>query len=399
MVMNRGSVTPSPKDVLWLTNIPTPYRHARFRLLDDALSSRGRSLFVAYMAERHSNRFWSYDSEEAQYPHRVIPGFSLRVRTTTFHLNPGIHSLLRAQPRLLVVGGVHNPTAWIAMGTRRSATRTVLMVESNLTSEKRTHGLAALIKTWMVRRSDGYLIPGQASLPYLSSKDGVIEQRPVLVLPNIINEAHFPERGSDAAMSARRDLRREWGISDYERVVVIPARMEVAKGIPDLVSALHSVEAPLDCTFVFAGDGSLRRSVEALAPRHKIRVLGQVPSARMGQVYAAADVMLLPSRSDPSPLSVVEAIRCGLPIAISGAVGNSHEALVANENGWSFAPADPQGLKDVLLEICTLDKAILDRMGYFSAQIHERWFQSYEAVNRLASSLDELLAQGEWAVR
>ena len=399
MVMAESGVSRSPVDVLWLTNIPTPYRHARFRLLSSALATRGRSFFVVYMAGQHANRFWSYEKDEAPYPHTVLRGISFRVRSTTFHFNPSIDEHLRSGPRLVVVGGVHNPTAWYAMMARRESTRAALMVESNLDSEKRTRGVAAAIKTWMIGRADAYVVPGQASLPYLTSRFAAAEERPTLLLPNIIDEASFPERGSDAAMLARKRLRSEWGISEGERVIVIPARLEAFKGIPDLVLSLNSFEAPLACTFVFAGEGSLRRDVEELASRHRIRVLGQLPSSAMGDLYAASDVMLLPSRRDPSPVSVVEAIRCGLPVALSTAVGNSKEALVANKNGWSFEPADVNALANILRQVCTVHRTTLDSMGRYSAEVYETRFQSHVVVDRVASGFDELLTQDERDLR
>jgi hypothetical protein len=129
--------------VTWLTNIPTPYRHHRFRALHLALDERSCALHVLYMAETEPHRPWAYDAAEACYPHRVLPGLSLSLADRPLHFNPSVVVEALRRPAVMVIGGVSNPTAWMAMAAGNRQTFTLLGVESNPESERLGAGPAS----------------------------------------------------------------------------------------------------------------------------------------------------------------------------------------------------------------------------------------------------------------
>jgi glycosyltransferase involved in cell wall biosynthesis len=71
-----------------------------------------------------------------------------------------------------------------------------------------------------------------------------------------------------------------------------------------------------------------------------IFLLGELNQNELSLEYKNADVFVLPSYSDPSPLAVVEALFSGLPLLLSNRCGNHFEALVEGENGFVFDPFD-----------------------------------------------------------
>jgi len=116
-------------------------------------------------------------------------------------------------------------------------------------------------------------------------------------------------------------------------VVLCVGALIPRKGQELLVRALPKLHA---VTLLFAGQGQYRRSLENLAQElgvdRRIGFLGSVPHDRLPRIYAAADVMALPSSSEGLANAWVEALACGTPIVITD-VGGARELLDRPEAG------------------------------------------------------------------
>lgn len=80
-----------------------------------------------------------------------------------------------------------------------------------------------------------------------------------------------------------------------------------------------------DATLLLAGTGEEEKAYRALADklgiRDRIRFLGNVPHDELPALVAAADISILPSKSEGLANAWVEALSCGTPIIISEAGG------------------------------------------------------------------------------
>jgi glycosyltransferase involved in cell wall biosynthesis len=124
------------------------------------------------------------------------------------------------------------------------------------------------------------------------------------------------------------------------------------KGQDLLVRALPHLP---DVTLLLAGQGQYRRVLESLAQElgveRRIGFLGSVPHHKLPRIFAAADVMALPSESEGLANAWVEALACGTPIVISD-VGGARELLDRPEAG-RIVDRDPEAIADAI-------RAILD---------------------------------------
>ncbi|NIJ17218.1 glycosyltransferase [Sphingobium vermicomposti] len=115
------------------------------------------------------------------------------------------------------------------------------------------------------------------------------------------------------------------------------------KGQELLVQALPRLPG---VTLLFVGQGQYRRALEKqaedLAVDRRIGFLGSVPHDRLPRIYAAADVMALPSSSEGLANAWVEALACGTPIVISD-VGGARELLDRPEAG-QIVDRDPEAI-------------------------------------------------------
>ena len=124
------------------------------------------------------------------------------------------------------------------------------------------------------------------------------------------------------------------------------------KGQELLVQALPRLPG---VTLVFAGQGQYRRALEKqaeeLGVERRIGFLGSVPHDRLPRIYAAADVMALPSSSEGLANAWVEALACGTPIVISD-VGGARELLDRPEAG-RIVDRDPDVIAAAIGDILT----------------------------------------------
>jgi len=97
------------------------------------------------------------------------------------------------------------------------------------------------------------------------------------------------------------------------------------------------------------------RQVRAAIQRAGLDGSGQVrflgPVRDMQGLYAAADVVLLPSRSEASPIAALEALSAGVPLLLSAAA-NTDTVMLAGRHGWLVeepsAPSIAAALREML---------------------------------------------------
>jgi glycosyltransferase involved in cell wall biosynthesis len=144
----------------------------------------------------------------------------------------------------------------------------------------------------------------------------------------------------------KAEARRRLGLPAEQKVLLWVGRMVPVKGLDVLLKALTLLppdEAPLT---VLVGDGAERRALEAAArsglPQGAVRFVGGVPHAELPSWYRAADLMVLPSRSEGVPNVLLEALACGTGFLASD-VGSVRE--LASDPGRELVPAgDPVAL-------------------------------------------------------
>lgn len=126
-------------------------------------------------------------------------------------------------------------------------------------------------------------------------------------------------------------------------VVLCVGALIPRKGQELLVQALPRLPG---VTLLFVGQGQYRRALEKqaedLGVDRRIGFLGSVPHDRLPRIYAAADVMALPSSSEGLANAWVESLACGTPIVISD-VGGARELLDRPEAG-QIVDRDPEAI-------------------------------------------------------
>jgi glycosyltransferase involved in cell wall biosynthesis len=123
----------------------------------------------------------------------------------------------------------------------------------------------------------------------------------------------FDARFSPEVRARRAELREKYGVNAARPVVLFVGRLVPKKGVADVV-AVQARLAERGYTLVVAGDGALARAVDAAPETMRFK---HVRYEEMHEFYGLADVLFLPSRGEGLPLTLQEALLCGLPAVVS----------------------------------------------------------------------------------
>jgi glycosyltransferase involved in cell wall biosynthesis len=382
--MSRPPDLADPALVRWITNIPTPYRNHRYRVVGRVFPHHDLAFEVWSQAWTEPDRPWRFTDADLDHPHRVWRGVHPVLRGTAMHANPGLLVAARRRPAAVTISaGWASFTALAAPRAARGDTLVLLESESNEASVSR-RGPWDRARRVCIGRAAGYVVPGPASARLLESLDRRVAERPVLELPNIVDESLYA--GVDALDTSR--LRADAGLDEDRQVWLCPARLEPFKGVDTLLPLL--VDRPV--TLVVAGRGSQRADLEHRARdlRLDARFVGQQTQAQMVRWYALADLMVLPSRRDPNPLSPIEALAAGVPVLVSDRAGNVEE-VVGGGAGWRYRPDDPQASGALVAELAGRSREDLAGNAVAARARHTERFASEPAVDRFARDLRRLL--------
>ena len=177
-----------------------------------------------------------------------------------------------------------------------------------------------------------------------------------------------PGRVSPDAVAATRAA---WGIGEGVTALLLPARLTGWKGHRVLLDAVARLARP-DLACVFVGDAQGREGYVAEL-RERAAAAGialALPghSADMATVYAAADIVVIPS-TEPEAFgrTAVEAQAMGRPVIVAdhGATPETvREWPEPGWTGWRVRPGDPQALADALREALDLDASERAALGH-----------------------------------
>jgi glycosyltransferase involved in cell wall biosynthesis len=158
------------------------------------------------------------------------------------------------------------------------------------------------------------------------------------------------------------DVERRDSPAPFERYCLFVGRLTPRKAPDLLLEAL--VEAPrVNC--VFAGDGPERRKLEQLAAdlgvTDRVAFLGDISPQLLAPLYVGADLLVIPSFSETTPLVAFEAMACGTPV-LSSRVAGLPDVVHDWSTGFLVKPGDV-GQMAIAMRFLTADRPALERMG------------------------------------
>src|SRR5260221_357847 len=198
-----------------------------------------------------------------------------------------------------------------------------------------------------------------------------------------------------AALSDRQRRQAELGLTPHNFVYV--GRLAQEKNVDLLLRAFAEAfrESTRDSGWglLIVGDGPRRKELERQAQTCTSASIVFVGSTHWRQVpayLALADVLVLPSLSEPWGLVVNEAMACGMPVLVSDRCGAAYDLVEEGVNGFVFPATSQGGLSDRLRAFAQTEANQMEEMGNASLRIIEQ-FSPEQAAKQMMLGFRKLL--------
>jgi len=141
---------------------------------------------------------------------------------------------------------------------------------------------------------------------------------------------------------------------------------------------------------ILVGDGPERHRIERLIDKLDLRKNIMVTGYRsdVAEVMNCADALVMSSESENAPLTILEAMSCGLPVIASN-VGGIPEQITDGENGFLIPLKNPEKIAEAALKLST-DEKLLAKMGakaretvlqhFTKDKVLDQYLAAYESV-------------------
>lgn len=379
------------RNIVLVTNEINPYRKSFYDQLYEYCNSIGVKFTVLLMTKVEHGYNWNYEDVKSNY------AILMRGRDFTFpivnHLNLGVKKYLKEiRPDIVVMAGSYFfYTNWIVIALKKKLHYPIYFWSETHFQEKRNYSswklkVREFIRRFIYKKFDGFWYSGRLSkemIEYYAPKSAKYH-----FVPNLIdNQAYFSF--TQELRKNRRNLRIKWGIPEDNIVFVTPARLAWVKGIHAFVGLLKKVDDADKVTMLVPGTGPDKEMIENAIKKAglDVRLLGYQQQDTVMELYAMADFFVLPSLSDPNPLTCIEALWSGLPLLVSKHVGNYPEVIDSGRNGYVFDYDKPEEAKGIIAKLLASSPAWRQKAKECSLAIASKYYDPEKVVCRLVDDM------------
>ena len=351
---------PSQPRLLYIDDIPTPYRLGVHRLV----ARRWPGIFkLMFLADAEPGRHWDFDFNGLDVS--TLKGFQFRPRGQTnpfsFKWNPAIaRELEMFKPDVVAAAGYIHPT--IMRAARWCISRQIpygIACETSCRStacsgwrwRARRAGLA-----WIVRNMAFGLPAGREAAAYLRLFGP--SKAPMCYLPNTPDTAAIAAEADRArAESLESKLRAALGIAPRAPIVLFVGRLIDAKRPLDVLAAFERLGEPArKAALVIVGDGPLGPALAERARKDNVFFTGWLPDpTQIARLMAISHMLVLPSEHEPWGAVVNEALAAGAPVIASDRVTAAVELIEDGVNGFLHGPGDIATLANKMRAVLALN--------------------------------------------
>ena len=211
---------------------------------------------------------------------------------------------------------------------------------------------------WLTPITDAFIAVAKPHGQFLAD----FEKFPVnkiVVIPNGVDTHRFQPNSS-----ARTEVRNELGLTPDTPLIGIVAALRPEKNHTLFLNAASIILAKVPkAHFVIVGEGSERSLIENTTAELKITKSVSMLGTRSDtpRLLAAMDVFALTSHNEASPVSILEALSCGVPV-VSTRVGSVAESVHDQWNGFTVDPGDMNAVAE-RIKYLLWNKSTSEMMG------------------------------------
>lgn len=206
----------------------------------------------------------------------------------------------------------------------------------------------------------------------------------------------IPTMECDELLYGVADLKKEDRVQKTDEITrfITIGFLEERKGQDILLKAIHKLPDRIKSLSEFflvghnktlLGEKICRESDE----NDKIMITGSVDREKIHELLRLADVLICPSRQDPMPTVVVEAMMHGVPCIVSDATGTM-VYIHDGEDGLVFPCENECDLAEKI-QWCVNNRDKLQRMGEKARKLYEKYFSMSVFEKRLLEIIQDAM--------
>ena len=318
--------------ILWLTNVPSPYRVDFFNEL-----GKECELTVLFEKKTSDERDGSWGKYSfSHFRGIILNGLSINADTACC---PSVLRYVR-QPGFdhIVVTNISSPTGILAIWYLKTH-HIPYWIEGDGGFAKNGRGAKERLKRYLISGAKGYFSTGEAHDQYYLAY-GADKSR---IFRYPFTSLHESDILSEPVSAEKKTaLREKLGMSD-RKVILTIGQFIHRKGF-DLL--LQCADAIREADFYFIGGEPTEEYLRIQQEKQltNVHYVGFCDKEKLKEYYQAADLFVLPTREDIWGLVINEAMANGLPIISTDRCGAALELVKDGENGFVVPVGDTENL-------------------------------------------------------
>jgi glycosyltransferase involved in cell wall biosynthesis len=301
-------------------NLSERYPQAVFRVIQIGL----------YESSRLSMQ--SDDTGIYNYPYQLLFRESLDRISFPARLKALFSAYREFRPDVLNITGYYDWAQIFLMCIAKAGGVKVVLSSESSAADHRRSPLREAVKRWIVSRADAFFCFGTTSAEYLKHL-GAPEKKIAVRNAAVIDDRRIREEFLRAGGIARK----------HSPAFIFVGRLAEEKNLELLLEAYRKArsQSPVPWDLILVGDGPMKKEITGYIEKEKldgVTIAGGVAWVEVPEWLSIADVLILPSYSEPWGLVVNEALVCGLPVIVSEKCGCAGDLVEAGKNGYLFDP-------------------------------------------------------------
>jgi len=306
---------------------------------------------------------------------RGIPCANLRRSRITRLLGPFFPAFSLSRMKIDILHVHHVPFFLsIFSAARLAGIRCVCLTE---------HSKLSISKSWQLqegsrlaaRKAGFFSVVSQNLKDYLVREVNIPESR-ITVIRNGVDTSRFSPENSNGII-------REFLPEGFNgKIILSVGRLAEVKDHRNLISALALLKGKGrdDFHLVLVGDGELRGTIEEQVKTNGLYQHVTFAGTRtdVDRLLPGADLFVMSSKSEGLPMSILEAMACGLPV-VSTNVGGVSEIIEDGKSGTLVPPGDPVPLAAEISRILN-NSELGKQLGCNARKRAERYLSSDKMV-------------------
>jgi glycosyltransferase involved in cell wall biosynthesis len=231
----------------------------------------------------------------------------------------------------------------------------------------------------LLRFADRIVIPSENSRDLYADYTGKID---IVPLGTVISGYKYKNKN---------ELRRLWGFPEDIPIILFAGLLAHYKGVFKLIESFKQVKSKLpDAMLVISGDGPEKENLILMADRLGLKdsvvFLGRTIHSKIFELYSLSDLLVLLSAKDKKylpegdcfPVSILEAMSCGLPVVTTNVGGPRY--IVEPSFGVQVNPVDINEISNAII-VTINNKTLINEMGKNAIKIANKKYKITRVVD------------------